>query len=154
MTQTPEQMALQQSLSLCQGHADALQEALQDIHARDMDLDGFIHLSKQDRRLLDQFAYRYTRLQDDIGAKLMPAVLKSLGEDVAPMSALDRFFRLEQLGWLASADDWQSLRQIRNQFTHDYPDNPTERFQRWQAAVHAASQLVSVLTRFKSKIKP
>jgi hypothetical protein len=119
-----------------------------------MDLDGFTHLSKQDRRLLDQFAYRYTRLQDDIGAKLMPAVLKSLGEDVAPMSALDRFFRLEQLGWLASADDWQSLRQIRNQFTHDYPDNPTERFQRWQAAVHAASQLVSVLTRFKSKIKP
>ena len=154
MTQTPEQMALQQSLALCQGHADALQEALQDIHARDMDLDGFTHLSKQDRRLLDQFAYRYTRLQDDIGAKLMPAVLKSLGEDVAPMSALDRFFRLEQLGWLASADDWQSLRQIRNQFTHDYPDNPTERFQRWQAAVHAASQLVSVLTRFKSKIKP
>ena len=154
MTQTPEQMALQQSLALCQGHADALQEALQDIHARDMDLDGFTHLSKQDRRLLDQFAYRYTRLQDDIGAKLMPAVLKSLGEDVAPMSALDRFFRLEQLGWLASADDWQSLRQIRNQFTHDYPDNPTERFERWQAAVHAASQLVSVLTRFQSKIKP
>ena len=154
MTQTPEQMALQQSLALCEGHADALQEALQDIHARDMDLDGFTHLSKQDRRLLDQFAYRYTRLQDDIGAKLMPAVLKSLGEDVAPMSALDRFFRLEQLGWLASADDWQSLRQIRNQFTHDYPDNPTERFERWQAAVHAASQLVSVLTRFQSKIKP
>jgi hypothetical protein len=154
MTQTPEQMALQQSLVLCQGHADALQEALQDIHARDMDLDGFTHLSKQDRRLLDQFAYRYTRLQDDIGSKLMPAVLKSLGEDVAPMSALDRFFRLEQLGWLASADDWQSLRQIRNQFTQDYPDNPTERFERWQAAVHAASQLVSVLTRFKSKIKP
>jgi hypothetical protein len=154
MKQTPEQMALQQSLVLCQGHADALQEALQDIHARDMDLDGFIHLSKQDRRLLDQFAYRYTRLQDDIGAKLMPAVLKSLGEDVAPMSALDRFFRLEQLGWLASADDWQSLRQIRNQFTHDYPDNSTERFQRWQAAVHAASQLVSVLTRFQRKIKP
>jgi hypothetical protein len=101
MKQTPEQMALQQSLVLCQGHADALQEALQDIHARDMDLDGFTNLSKQDRRLLDQFAYRYTRLQDDMGAKLMPAVLKALGEDVAPMSALDRFFRLEQLGWLA-----------------------------------------------------
>lgn len=39
MTQTPEQMALQQSLALCQGHAAALQEALQNIHARDMDLD-------------------------------------------------------------------------------------------------------------------
>jgi hypothetical protein len=153
---TDQIQAIRQAASAAfgQGPADALQEALQDIHVRDMDLDSFTHLSKQDGRLLDQFAYRYTRLQDDMGAKLMPAVLKALGEDVAPMSALDRFFRLEQLGWLPSADDWQSLRQIRNQFTHDYPDNLTERFQRWRAAVHASSQLVSVLTRFKSKIKP
>ena len=154
MKQTPEQMALQHSLALCQGHADALQDALQDIHARAMDVDDYTTLSKQERRLLDQFAYRYARLQDDIGVKLMPAVLKALGEDVALMSAIDRFARLEQLGWLASADDWQTLRQICNQFNHDYPDNPTEQFERWQAAVHAAAQLTSVLASFQSKIKP
>jgi hypothetical protein len=153
MKQTPDQMALQHSLALCQGHADALQDALQDIHALVMNVDDYTALSKQDRRLLDQFAYRYTRLQDDIGVKLMPAVLKVLGEDVALMSAIDRFARLEQLGWLASADEWQTLRQIRNQFTHDYPDNPTERFERWQAAVYAAAQLTSVLASFQSKIK-
>ena len=153
MKQTPEQMALQHSLALCQGHADALQDALQDIHALALDVDDYTTLSKQDRRLLDQFAYRYTRLQDDIGVKLMPAVLKVLGEDVALMSAIDRFARLEQLGWLTSADDWQTLRQIRNQFTHDYPNNPTERFQLWQAAVHAAAQLRTVLSSFQSKIK-
>ena len=154
MKQTPEQMALQHSMALCQGHADALEDALQDIDARAMDVDDYNTPSKQDRRLLDQFAYRYTRLQDDMGIKLMPAVLKALGEDVALMSAIDRFARLEQLGWLASADDWQTLRQIRNQFTHDCPDNPTERFESWQAAVLAAAQLTSVLTRFQSKIKP
>ena len=153
MKQTPEQMALQHSLALCQGHADALQDALQDIHARAMDVNDYTTLSKQDRRLLDQFAYRYTRLQDDMGVKLMPAVLKALGEDVALMSAIDRFARLEQLGWLTSADDWQTLRQIRNQFNHDYPNNPTERFQLWQAAVHAAEQLRTVLSSFQSKIK-
>ena len=146
-------MALQRSLALCQGHADALQDALQDIHALALDVDDYTTLSKQDRRLLDQFAYRYTRLQDDIGVKLLPAVLKVLGEDVALMSAIDRFARLEQLGWLTSADDWQTLRQIRNQFTHDYPNNPTERFQLWQAAVHAAEQLRTVLSSFQSKIK-
>jgi uncharacterized protein with HEPN domain len=51
---------------------------------------------------------------------------------------------------MASADEWQTLRQIRNQFAHDYPDSPTERFERLQAAVHAAAQLMSVLTRFQS----
>ena len=140
MKQTPEQMALQRSLALCQGHADALQDALQGIHALALDVDDYTTLSKQDCRLLDQFAYRYTRLQDDIGVKLMPAVLKVLGEDVALMSAIDRFARLEQLGWLTSADDWQTLRQIRNQFNHDYPNNPTE-------------QLRTVLSSFQSKIK-
>lgn len=152
MKHTPEQLALQHSMTLCQGHADALQDALQDMQRRAIGVDDYTHLSKEDRRLLDQFAYRYTRLQDDMGAKLVPAVLKALGEDVAPMSALDRFARLEQLGWLLSADEWLSLRQVLNQFAHDYPDSPIERFERLQAATQAATQLMAVLTRFKSKI--
>lgn len=85
-----------------------------------------------------------------MGVKLMPAVLRSLGEEVTPMPAIDRFARLEQLGLLESADDWQTLRQIRNQFTQDYPDSPAERFERWQTA----AQLISVLSRIVSKIKP
>jgi hypothetical protein len=153
MKQSPEQLALQHSFALCQGHAEAIQDALQDIQLRAMGLDDYTHLNKEDRRLLDQFAYRYTRLQDDMGVKLVPAVLKALGEDVAPMSALDRFARLEQLGWLASADEWQTLSQIRNQFAHDYPNNALERFERLQAAIGAATQLMSVLTYFQSKNK-
>jgi glycosyltransferase involved in cell wall biosynthesis len=52
MKQTPEQMALQHSLALCQGHADALQDALQDIHTRAMDVNDYTTLSKQDRRIV------------------------------------------------------------------------------------------------------
>ena len=124
---------------------------MQDMQLRALTPDDYSHLNKDDRRLLDQFAYRYTRLQDDMGARLMPAVLKSLGEDISPMSAIDRFARLEQLGWLRSADDWQTLRQVRNQFAHDYPDSPKERFERLQAAIQAAQQLLSVMANFQKK---
>jgi len=154
MKHTSEQLALQYSMTLCQGHADALQDALQDLQVRALAVDDYKDLNKDDRRLLDQFAYRYTRLQDDMGVKLMPAILKALGEDVAPMSALDRFARLEQLGWLLSADDWQTLRQIRIQFAHDYPMNPSDRFDLLQAATHAAEQLLSVLARLQNKNRP
>ena len=44
----------------------------------------------------DNRPIRYTRLQDDMGARLMPAVLKVLGEDVAhdyPDSPAERFDR-------------------------------------------------------------
>nr|MBP8184080.1 hypothetical protein [Rhodoferax sp.] len=89
MKATPEQLMLQQIQALCQGHAQALQDALQDMALRALTPAQYSQLAKDDRRLLDQFAYRYTRLQDDMGTRLMPAILKALGEDVAPMSAID-----------------------------------------------------------------
>ena len=46
MNQTPEQLALQHSLALCLGHADALQDALQDIKARGMGVDEYANLGK------------------------------------------------------------------------------------------------------------
>ena len=151
MKTSPEQLALQHIQTVCQGHADALSEAMQDMQLRALGADDYTHLNKDDRRLLDQFAYRYTRLQDDMGARLMPSVLKALGEDIAPMSAIDRFTRLEQLGWLKSADDWLMLRQVRNQFAHDYPDSQTERFERLQAAIQAARQLLMIMAQFHQK---
>ena len=87
-----------------------------------------------------------------MGARLMPTVLNALGEDIGPMSAIDRFTRLEQLGWLASADEWLALRQVRNQFAHDYPDSTPERFERLQAATQAASQLLAIMMNFQTKL--
>ena len=77
MSISPEQLALQHIQAVCQGHADALSEALQDMQLRALGADDYTHLNKDDRRLLDQFAYRYTRLQDDMGARLMPSVLRA-----------------------------------------------------------------------------
>jgi hypothetical protein len=153
MKHTPEQLALQQIQGVCEGHVEALGEALQDMQARALSADEYAHLNKEDRRLVDQFAYRYTRLQDDVGARLMPAVLKVLGEDIGPMSAMDRFGRLEQLGWLPSADEWIVLRQIRNQFAHEYPDSSAERFERLQIATQAAEKLLTVFGQINKKIK-
>jgi len=58
MKHTPEQLALHHSLALCQGHADALQDALRDIRIRGMGVDDYAHLSKEDRRLFDLQAAR------------------------------------------------------------------------------------------------
>ena len=150
--QTPEQLALHQVHALCLGHVEALQDALKDMAQRALTPAEYEHLTAADRRLLDQFAYRYTRLQDDMGARLMPIILKALGEDVAVMSALDRFARLEQLGWLSNAEAWNTLRQIRNQFTHDYPDSPAQRFARLQVAIEAAGQLLTLMSHISHKL--
>jgi hypothetical protein len=149
----PEILILRQAHDLCRGHIEALKDALEDMGERKLTLSEYTHLSRADRRLLDQFAYRYTRLQDDMGMRLMPAILRALGEDVAAMPALDRFSRLEQLGWLPSADEWNVLRQIRNQFAHDYPEAAEDRYERLQAAMQAALRMIAVMEGLELKLK-
>lgn len=82
MKHTPEWLALQQAYAVCRAHEDALRDAIDDLKQRKLGAADLDNLGKEDRRLLDQFAYRYTRLQDDMGAKLIPAALRALGEVV------------------------------------------------------------------------
>ncbi len=99
----------------------------------------------------EQLALR--QMQDDLGARLMPAALRALGEDVAALAALDRLDRLEQIGWLPSAEEWSELRRIRNEFVHEYPETAEERYQRFQAALQAAERLLVILRGFSRKIE-
>lgn len=149
----PEIHALQHAYTACLMHEEALREALHDLDQRSLTAADLGRLSKEDRRLLDQFAYRYTRLQDDMGARLMPAALRAMGEEIAAMPMVDRLNRLEQLGWLPSADGWLDLRRIRNEFAHDYPDTPQERFDRLQLALAAARKGLDILDDITRKIR-
>lgn len=149
MSLEAERLALQQSMTLCQAHRAALSDALADLAKRPLQIQDLTNIDKEERRILDQFAYRYTRLQDDMGARLFPAALRALGEDIRPMSVLDRLNRLEQLGWLASADEWIELRRIRNEFTHDYPELAEERFDRLRLAIQSAWRLLDILNSFE-----
>jgi hypothetical protein len=71
----------------------------------------------------DQFILRFSKLQDAIGAKLFPAILTYLEESFDDKPMLDKLHRLEKLGYLSTVSEWQSLRVIRNQFSHDYPQD-------------------------------
>lgn len=67
---------------------------------------------------LDAFVTRFSRLQDTVGDKVLPALLLYLGEERGP--ALDNLDKAEKFGWLDSADDWMAYRKLRNQMVHDY----------------------------------
>lgn len=70
---------------------------------------------------VEAFVGRFARLQDTVGDKLLPVLLKALGENVA--SAIDNLDRAERLGLLQSADDWMTMRQLRNQMVHEYVED-------------------------------
>jgi hypothetical protein len=152
MNESAEIFRLQEALATCEQHARALNEALQDMSSLRLTPAMLDDLDKPTRRLLDQFAYRYLRLQDDMGARLMPAILLSLAEPVETMPAIDRYNRLEQLGWLPSAEEWGELRRIRNAFAHDYPDSAEQRLARLIVAIEAAGRVLAILTHLNQRI--
>ncbi|MBN4079373.1 hypothetical protein JYT26_01905 [Beggiatoa alba] len=152
MTDKPEILALQQSYSTCRMHQEALCEALVDLDQSDLTEKMLQNLDKEQRRLLDQFAYRYIRLQDDMGNRLLKSVLLALGEDIAAMPVIDRLNRLEQLEWLPSAEEWMGLRKIRNNFTHEYPETAEERFARITLAIQSARRISDIFDEIGKKI--
>ena len=81
-------------------------------------------LSEDQIRVTDQVVFRFGRLQDAIGTRLLPAMLQLMQEwhDEAPF--IDKLNRAEKLGLIPSALQWQELREIRNQTAHEYPTQP------------------------------
>ena len=67
---------------------------------------------------LDAFVSRFGRMQDTLGDKLIPSLLRSLAEK--PGSALDNLNRAEKLGLLSSVVEWLDVRNLRNKLVHEY----------------------------------
>jgi hypothetical protein len=71
---------------------------------------------------VEAFVGRFGRLQDTVGDKLLPQLLAALGEKIS--STLDNLDRAERLGLLKSADEWLTMRNLRNQMIHEYVEDP------------------------------
>jgi hypothetical protein len=92
---------------------------------------------------------RFARLQDTLGARLLPAILEHLQEPFDDRPMLDKLHRLERLGYLPSVEQWQALRAIRNRFAHDYPQDDTLKAAYLNEGVAAVDALRSVMERVR-----
>ncbi len=69
----------------------------------------------------DQIIYRFSKLQDCMGAKLFKSLLLYQGENVNK-PFLDILNQLERMD-IISVDDWFEIRDLRNEIAHDYEEN-------------------------------
>ena len=67
---------------------------------------------------IDAFAVRFGRLQDNLGDKLLPALLTYLGEKLGAF--IDNLNKAERLNFVDSAQNWIDTRNLRNQLIHEY----------------------------------
>jgi len=79
-------------------------------------LDSVEHLAYS-----DQIIYRFSKLQDCMGAKLFKSVLLYEGENINK-PFLDILNQLESID-IIDVDEWFEIRDLRNEIAHDYEDN-------------------------------
>ena len=132
-------------------HRAALAEALADWHCTPTASFAALEEDSGLRRLTDQILYRFTKLQDAIGERLVPATLGWLREPHEAWPMRDRLDRLERLGFL-DVDTWLQWRDVRNRLAHEYPDQPELRFAAVLATVDAAQAMVQAYERWKLRV--
>ena len=115
---------LEQALAECTLHARVLGEAvtaLPDAFSAAM----VATVDSERRRWLDQTAYRFMKLQDSLGEKVLPGLLVATLDPLPPEATFaERLQRLERLGALPSVERWRLLREVRNSLAHEYPEHP------------------------------
>lgn len=89
---------------------------------------------------LEAFVSRFGRMQDTLGDKLLPSLLRSLAEK--PGSMLDNLNRAEKLGLLTSVVEWLDARNLRNKLIHEYMVD-AEDFALALNSAHAEVQLLA-----------
>lgn len=121
---TKEQLILKSILNECEKHLDRMNFAYENIsYMFPLDPEKISKLKKEEITFIDQFIYRFSKLQDALGQKLFKAVLINLDEEVNNKSSIDIFNRLEQLEIINDYDKWKFFRDLRNELAHEYEEN-------------------------------
>ena len=78
---------------------------------------------------IDQFIFRFSKLQDEIGNKLFRFILIYLDENIEHLPFRDILGKLEKIKIINSRDEWLKLKEIRNDLAHEYPDNEMQQIE-------------------------
>ncbi len=89
----------EQILNECERHIKRLNSAYSKMQLFiPLNENKYISLTEDEIEHIDQFLYRFAKLQDAIGQRLFKSVLLVLGKEVEGKSFIDIFNKLEQLG--------------------------------------------------------
>ena len=98
-------------------------EQIQNKYTFPLDTNKFKKILKSTEFLAycDQIIYRFSKLQDYMGAKLFKSVLLSQGENINK-PFLDLLNNLEKID-VVNVDEWFEIRDLRNDIAHDYSND-------------------------------
>ena len=141
---------IKQLVSECELHQKRIQHALEKLkNFMPLDAENYKTLNDEQVEALDQFLFRFAKLQDAIGQRLFTYILEAQEEPVKNLSFLDKLNRLEQLGIILDKEHWLTIRNIRNKVSHEYEDDPLAMCSALNNIYASYSQLATIFLQVK-----
>ena len=100
---------------------------------------------------LDAFRVRFADLQDCMGNKLFRGIMKLEDEKIFTMP--DILNAIEKRDIFDNALQWKTIREVRNSFSHDYPETESEKIEALNMAYKISPQLFLVINNIMQYMK-
>ena len=149
-TSKDQQFILAQLIRVTAKEAHYLERTADRLRSLNIDIFWVESLENNDEHseMLDAFVSRYGRLQDTLGDKLLPTILRGSLEKTG--AQLDNLLRAEKLGWIESVQVWIELRELRNRLVHEYIESADDLLNALQQALQGVHILTETQLRFTS----
>ncbi len=113
-------------------------------------VEKYVELSEEEVEHIDQYLFRFAKLQDTMGEKLFKSLLLFLDEEVEGKPFVDILNRMEKLLLIDDAQSWRVLRDIRNELSHQYDDDPEDMSIVLNKIFNEKSHIEAIYTQLKT----
>ncbi len=153
MNERTARFTLQQRFAECAKHEERIRAAKRNLAPlMPLSVDRFKTLNEEQAGFVDQLVYRFSKLQDTLGEKIFPALLLLGKEEIKGKTFLDILNRMEEFRIL-NAKDWGALREMRNEISHEYADDPTDVVNALNAVYEKSEELIGIFQRSREFAK-
>lgn len=147
-------LMIEKYLNECDKHILRIEHAYKNIEAfLPISASTYPNLSESQVQAIDQYLFRFAKLQDTMGDKLFKLILSQYEENIQNLSFIDILNKLEKFEFLPSTKEWLILRKIRNEISHQYDDEPEEMSQAINNILNQKAIIIEIYNHLKNRYK-
>ena len=143
---------LTQNFSECDLHIQRLEYAHSKLApSLPLSAEAYGELTDEQVAHIDQYLYRFSKLQDAMGRRLFRNLLARLGEDIENLPFFDILNKMEKFQILQDKNQWLFLRELRNSIAHEYGENQESQVTALNQIFNSKDSLSSIYTTLKNR---
>ncbi|MDQ7085412.1 MAG: hypothetical protein Q9M36_11025 [Sulfurovum sp.] len=147
-------LKLQKYLNECSKHKLRIEKSYAKVkHIFPLSARRYENLEDEEVEAIDQYLFRFSKLQDTLGKRVFKLILSEYEDGIEQLTFLDILNGLEKIGALEDVNIWKRLRDIRNDISHQYDDEPEDMAEALNNIFAYKEELIGIFDKIEYFIK-